>query len=378
MLLGVHLTLLIGPTIAVPAPVQLTEALQSVEVSHSDERQSGFQITFQIGRSGPADLLDYALVSNPLVKPFNRVVVIVTFSATPVVLMDGIITHQQVSPSNQPGTSTMTLTGEDVSVMMDREEKSAEHPAQDETIIALKLIASYAQYGLIPMVLPPPVIDPPIPIERTPVQQATDLQYLKQMAARYGYVFYITPGPAPLTNTAYWGPPVRLGVPQSALTVNMGAETNVESFNVRNNALEPTMVEGKVQDRTTNQSMPVQTFASLRPPLAAFPAWLVNQANARRVQFRESGVNTAQAFGRAQGITDASIDAVVAEGDLDATRYGNLLQPRGLVGVRGAGYLHDGFWYVKSVTHTIRKGQYKQHFTLSREGLGSTVPMVIP
>ncbi|HYP19096.1 MAG TPA: hypothetical protein VEY08_03400, partial [Chloroflexia bacterium] len=187
-----------------------------------------------------------------------------------------------------------------------------------------------------------------------------------------------TPGPAPLTNTAYWGPPVRLGIPQSALTVNMGAETNVESFNVRNNALEPTMVEGKVQDRTTNQSMPVQTFASLRPPLAAFPAWLVNQANARRVQFRESGVNTAQAFGRAQGITDASIDAVVADGDLDATRYGNLLQPRGLVGVRGAGYLHDGFWYVKSVNHTIRKGQYKQHFTLSREGVGSTTPMVIP
>ena len=68
------------------------------------------------------------------------------------------------------------MTGEDVSVMMDLEEKSAEHPAQDETIIALKLIASYAQYGLIPVVIPPVVIDPPIPIERTPVQQGTDLE----------------------------------------------------------------------------------------------------------------------------------------------------------------------------------------------------------
>src|SRR5690348_4577101 len=246
MLLGVHLTLLIGPTIAVPAPIQLTEALQSVRVSHSDDRQSGFEITFQIGRSGPADMLDYALVSNPLLKPFNRVVIVVTFSATPRVLMDGIITHQQMSPSDQPGASTMTITGEDISVMMDRKEQSAEHPAQDETIIALKLIAKYAQYGLIPLVIPPPVLDPPIPIERTPVQQATDLQYLKQMAARYGYVFYITPGPAPLTNTAYWGPPVRAGIPQSALTINMGPETNVDSFHVRNNALEPTVVEGKV------------------------------------------------------------------------------------------------------------------------------------
>jgi hypothetical protein len=378
MLLGVHLTLLIGPTIAVPAPIQLTEALQSVRVSHSDDRQSGFEITFQIGRSGPADMLDYALVSNPLLKPFNRVVIVVTFSVMPRVLMDGIITHVQVSPSDQPGAATMTIIGEDVSVMMDRKEQSAEHPAQDETIIALKLIAKYAQYGLIPLVIPPPALDVPIPIERTPVQQATDLQYLKQMAARYGYVFYITPGPAPLTNTAYWGPPIRAGVPQSALTVNMGPETNVLSFNVRNNALEPTVVEGKVQDRTTNQSLPVQTFASLRPPLAAFPAWVANAANLRHVQFRESGVNTVQAFARAQGTMDASVDAVVAVGDLDATRYGNLLQPRGLVGVRGAGYLNDGFWYVKSVDHTVRKGMYQQHFTLSREGVGSTTPTVIP
>lgn len=378
MLLGVHLTLLIGPTVAVPAPVILSEALDRVEVTHSDEGQSGFQITFRVGRSGPLGLPDYALLANPLLKAFNRVILVVTFSATPRVLMDGIITHVQFNPSNQPGASTLTLTGEDVSIMMDREEKSVEHPAQDETLIALKLIATYAQFGLIPMVIPPLVIDPPIPIERIPVQQATDLQYLRQLARRHAYVFYITPGPVPFTNTAYWGPPVRLGVPQSALTLNMGPETNIESFNVRNNALEPTLVEGQVQDRLTNQSLPVQTFASLRPPLAVFPAWLINAANLRRTQFRESGVNAAQAFARAQAMTDNSIDAVVAEGTLDALRYGKLLEPRALVGVRGAGYLHDGFWYVKRVKHVVQQGKYTQDFTLTREGLGSTTPVVVP
>lgn len=377
-LLGIQLTLLIGPTVAAPAPPLLLEALQNVEVTHSDDGQSGFQITFEIGRSGPADMLDYALVSNPLLKVFNRVVLIVTFNAMPRVLFDGIITHQQLTPGNRPGEATFTITGEDLSVMLDLEEKSVEHPAQDETVIAQKLIASYAQYGLIPKVIPPTVLDPPLAIERVPVQQDTDLQYLKKMAERYGYVFYITPGPAPLTNTAYWGPPERLGVPQAALSLNMGPATNIDSFNVRNNALGPTLLEGKIQDRTTNQSMPVQTFSSLRPPLAALPAWQVNQPNVRRKQFRHSGVNTMQAFAQAQGMTDASIDAVVAEGELDALRYGNLLQPRGLVGVRGAGYLHDGLWYVKRVTHTIRKESYKQRFTLTREGLGSTVPVVIP
>lgn len=376
--LGIHLTLLIGPTVAVPAPPPLTEALQSVEVTHSDEARSGFQITLQVGRSGPLDLLDYSLLNNPLLKPFNRVILIVTVDATPHVLMDGIITHQQLSPGTQPGTSTLTATGEDVSVMMDLEEKAAEHPAQDETLIALKLIGSYAQYGLIPIVIPPVVIDPPIPIERVPVQQVTDLGYLKQMAGRFGYVFFVTPGPAPFTNIAYWGPSPRLGVPQRALSVNMGPQTNVDSLSFQNNGMAPTLVAGKVQDRTTNQSMPVQTFASTRPPLSSQPAWLVNQPNVRKSQFRGDGLNVAQAFARAQGVTDASADAVSGEGQLDALRYGDLLQARGLVGVRGAGYSYDGFYYVKRVTHTIRKGQYKQRFSLSRDGVGATTPVVIP
>jgi hypothetical protein len=375
-LLGIHLTLLIGPTIPVPAPLMLIEALQSVEVTHSDEGRSGFQITFQMGRSGPQDLLDYPLLSIPLLKPCNRVILIVTFNATPRVLMDGIITNHQLSPSDDPGASTLTITGEDVSVMMDMEERPAEHPAQDEALIAKMIILRYAQYGLIPLVIQPPTIDQPDPTKRVPVQQQTDLEYLSDMAQRYGYVFYIIPGPAPLTNTAYWGPTIRTGMPQRALSVNMGPQTNVKSINFQNNALSPTLFSGNVQDSDTNQSMPVQTFTSTRPPLSSQPA-LLTQSCVRQRQFRaEAGLNTMQAFARVQGMTDASTDVITVNGELDALRYGDLLQARGLVGLRGAGYNYDGKYYVKRVTHTIKKGEYSQRFSLTREGVGATSPMV--
>jgi hypothetical protein len=376
-ILGTTLTLLIGPTVAVPAPPTVIENLRRVEVTTSDDARSGFQLTFDAGRSGPLDAIDYPLLVNPLLKPFNRVILLVVFGALPRVLMDGIITHQELSPGSRPGTSTLSVTGEDVSVMMDLEEKSAEHPAQDETIIANLLILQYAQYGLIPTVIPPLAIDPPIPIERVPVQQGTDLQYLKQMADRHGYVFYVSPGPAPFMNMAYWGPPPRLGVPQRALSVDFGPETNVDSISFRTNALAPTRVTGNIQDRTTNQAVPVQTFASTRPPLSSQPA-LLAQSSVRTTQLRSSGLNAMQAFARAQGITDASTDVLTAEGQLDALRYGDLLQPRGLAGLRGAGYAHDGFYYVKRVKHSIARGEYKQQFTLTREGSGSISPAVIP
>ncbi len=376
-LLGVHLTMLVGPGVPLPAPPMLGEALHSVEVTHDDSGTSGFQIVFRVGRSGPTDLLDFALAGNPLLRPFNRVVLIATFNTVPKVLMDGMITQQQLSPSNQPGQATLSLTGEDLSVMLDMQERSVEHPAQDETVIVNKILLGYAQYGLIPMVLPPPTLDIPLPVERTPVQQGTDLAYLREMAARYGYVFYITPGPAPMSNTAYWGPPIRAGFPQRALSVNMGPETNVEQVSFRYNALAPTLSEGQVQDRVSNRTLPVMTPLSTRAPLASQPAWLVNQPNVRRTQFRDSGLSAAQAFARAQGETDASMDEVlVANGEVDALKYGDLLTPRALVGLRGVGFQHDGLYYVKSVTHRIQPGDYRQSFTLTREGQGSTLPVL--
>jgi hypothetical protein len=377
-LLGIHLTLMLGPTVAVPAPLPIMEALQNVEVTHNDQGRSGLQITFAVGRSGPMELMEYGLLANPLLRPMNRVVLVVTFNVVPQVLFDGIITHRQLSPSQQPGTSTLTITGEDVSVMMDLEEKVHEHPAQVEPIIIAQLLLPYMQYQVVPMVIPPLALDVPIPLYRTPVFVGTDYAYLQEMARRYGYVFHVSPGPLPLMNRAYWGPPNRLDVPQRALSVNMGAESNVDSINFQYNALEATTVSG--QGFAFGKALPVQTVTSLRmPPLASMPP-LIAQGRMRSSLLREpDSAGYVAAFARAQGRTDASMDQVLtASGELDAVRYGHLLRARGLVGLRGAGVSHDGFYYVKSVTHSIRQGEYKQRFSLTREGLGALTPVVPP
>ena len=64
---------------------------------------------------------------------------------------------------------------------------------------------------------------------------------------------------------------------------------------------------------------------------------------------------------------------MTATGSLDVTRYGGVLGARKLVGVRGAGLPYDGLFYVKSVSHEIERGSYKQRFTLARNGLLPTV-----
>src|SRR5262249_57174388 len=128
----------------------------------------------------------------------------------------GIITHHQYAPSNDPGASTLTVSGRDVSVMLDLEEKNQNYDNQPDSVIFTTIIGSYGQYGLVPQPTPTNVV--PLMTERTPSQQATDLRFIQSLAERNGFVFYVEPISVG-ANLAYFGPEIRAGVPQPALTV---------------------------------------------------------------------------------------------------------------------------------------------------------------
>ncbi|MNY65111.1 hypothetical protein D3C86_2023260 [compost metagenome] len=74
----------------------------------------------------------------------------------------------------------------------------------------------------------------------------------------------------------------------------------------------------------------------------------------------------------------SSADAVTADGSLNVLRYGHVLKSRQLVGVRGAGLAFDGLYYVKRVDSSLKAGEFRQQFSLARNGLISTLPLVPP
>jgi hypothetical protein len=377
-ILGVRLNLLIGrEPFAAPAPPSVLEALADVEVTHSDRERSGFRLTFAIGRSGPLDFLDFDLVGSPLLQEKSRVVLTVLFNITPRVIMDGIVTRRDLVPGDAPGEARLVLSGHDLSLVLDREHKTVEHPAQDETVIVNKIAGSYARYGLVPKVVPPTVIDPPIPIERTPQQACTDWGYLQRMAKRFGYVTYVEPGPAPLTNTLYWGPPVRPDLPQKPLNVNLGPITNVINVSAAADALATTLVETKVKDPRTGQDVPVLAAFSTRPPLGLLQTALLDLGSLRKVRMPTSGLSPTRAMAWAQGLLDASTDdSITVSGTLDSVKYNDVLRAGRHVDLRGVGFQFDGTYLTRSVTHQVTRGAYTQDFSLSRAELGARSPLV--
>ncbi len=374
---SVRLTLWIGPSVPAPAPPELMASLQSVEVTRQSD-VSGFQLAFNARRSSGVSP-ELSLLNGSLLQPGSRVLIMLSLGALPQVLMDGIITHQQLTPGGN-GETLLSVTGEDISVMMDLLDLPMEYPGLGDMEIALMVLAKYAALGIIPEVIPTPTSLASLPIESTPQQSGTDRQYLQSLASRHGYVFFVRPGPAPMTNIAYWGPVDRTGLPQKTINVDLGPATNVETINFAYNALAPTQVYGAVSDEDMETILPVLTITGLRPPpLSSRPPLIFNQPFVRKQMLDYQGSSWIEAQALAQSITDRSLDdAVTATGSLNVLRYGGLLTSPGLVGVRGAGFSYDGLYYVKSVTYRIALGQVSQEFTLTREGVGSTVPGVTP
>jgi hypothetical protein len=290
-------------------------------------------------------------------------------------------------------------------------EISFDYPHMGDFLIVEAVLAKYLVFKILPDAQPS--LADIVPFSFVPQQNGTDRSYLQDLATKHGYRFYVTPGPGKGWNKAYWGPPDLGATPQTALTVDMGPLTNVESIQFGENVLAPTITYGMVPQTTipppVPQRLPVGAFASTRSPaLAADPVLgsysdsivelfadpITALSKLLELQVRGSLFQTTnlgpaqdqslgilQALPTAAGLTNDSTDEVLtAQGRLTTSRYGAVLNAPGVVTVRGAGYDCDGLYYVKEVQHSIdtRPGSwdYTQDFTLTREGTGSTIKEV--
>lgn len=373
MVQGIHLTLMIGPALPAPAPRAVVDALQSVEVTSGRDR-SGFQLSFAVSKDSP--LLTTLLPAGYFDPLTTRVVLMVSLGGMPHVLMDGLVTRQELAPSSEPGQSTLTVTGDDLSAAMDLIELVLPYPNMSDTVQAYTVLARYAALGVVPVVIPGFIPEQPIMTDKIESQNGTDLTHLRRIAEANGFVFYLEPGPLPGQSIAYLGPDIRIPVPQPALSVNMDAHTNVESMSFSLDGLAKETMLVTIDDPITGRiptPIPIPAVSIFQPPLGARPS-----PPLKTVLSRDNGGNSVpftikQALGR---MLKGSANAITVQGSLDVLRYGHVLRSRMLVGLRGAGLAYDGLYYVDSVTHKLKRGEFKQSFQLSRDGLISLTPKV--
>ena len=209
--------------------------------------------------------------------PLMRVVLVVTINGT------ARIDHRRRRPPTsrrspaRAASSQLVVKGKDLSALMDMIEiPGLPFPAMPPSVRVLLILAKYAALGVIPMVIPEHPRHPAAADRSRSRSSAAPTTPTSRSSPREaGYVFYLEPGPAPGTSKAYWGPEIRVGAPQPALTTDMDAQTNVEqlSFNFDKESEEDAdrLLPGAVQQGADRHADPRHHAAqsAARPGAAA-------------------------------------------------------------------------------------------------------------
>ncbi len=370
------LSLYIGPAYPAAVGQDVIDALVSCRVTAETEGPSGFQLVFELAKSSPLHTLFLVSAGAPI--PMVRVVIAAKVNGIEQVLIDGVMTNHEVRPGTTPGNARLTITGDDLTRVLDYIDFSfIRYPALPDFARVTLILAKYAFLGIIPKVIPSVLIDVPIPTEKIPAHQGKDLGYIRQLAERVGYVFYMQPTDKVGVSEAYWGPEVRTGPVDPALSDDMDAHRNVETLTGSFNSQAGKIPLVFIQNPQTKVPIPIPIpdVTPLNPPLGVV----------RPIPLRLEPITETAKYNPIQGAliglakaARAAANVVRMEGTLDVRAYGRLLRPRRLVGVRGAGAAFNGLHYVESVTTTFAEGSLKQQFRLSRDGLLPTVAEVTP
>ena len=362
------LSLMIGTVTPNEAPRSVMEALTQVSVTCGSK--GSFSLSFATSKQ--SELLT-ELLPGGYFDPPSRVVISATLNGTTTVLMDGVITTQEVVPSDESGKSVLSIKGDDLTRILDLIDFSGiiPYPAMPAEARIMLMIAKYAPlYGIVPMVIPSVLLLVDNPLERIDSQTGTDLAYINSLAERAGYTFFIVPGPEPGMSIAYWGPKLRASIPflptPTPFAIDWDGSSNVESLQFSFDGFHNVqyVVMYKIADVPVPLPIPVPGITPLSPPLGSKLPFPLNWQ-----QLELSAYNPIQAAAVALARAADASYGITGSGTLDVLRYGSILSPRTVVQVQGAGSTFDGDYFVDSVTHTIKPGSYKQNFSLIRNAL---------
>jgi len=357
-----------------PVPRAVMEALTEVSVSigAGGTSPSGFDLKFATSKLSQ---ITTQLLPSGYFDPPTRVVIAATLSGSTTVLMDGVITQQDVVPSDESGKSVLSIKGEDLTRMMDLKDFGSliAYPSMAAEARVAQMVAKYSHtYGITPHIIPAVLLDVPHRNATIPQQSGTDLAYINTLAERVGYTFYLQPGPTPGISTAYWGPKLQtfpsLPTPPP-LAIDWDGRSNVESLQFSFDGFKKTHFVASTQVPDVQDPLklriPIPDVKELSPPLGQKDPKLLKVTPLVGL----SGYNRTEARVIALAKAADSGNMISGQGTLDVLRYGAILPARTVVQVQGAGITYDGKYYVSTVTHTIKPGSYKQTFTLQRNRL---------
>jgi len=311
-------------------------------------------------------------------------------------IFDGYVTSVKVNLSSDPQGSVIEVTALDTSVLMSLEEKVTTYTNMADSDIVQQVVGAY---GVTVQADTTPTVHQDN--DTTIIQRGSDIQFVRELAARNGMEFYFETDSSSGEVTAYFQAPQLSGTPQPDLAVQFGDQSNLKSFSAFLNGQRPLSVKtqqtdirsgspnlGQAGDTQLDQLGATGSNDLIGGQLGSLVSPQDTQAQMLLLAPPTSDATELQTI--AQSVRDEAAWVITANGEVNTDAYQNVLRPHRLVLIKGAGSPYSGKYYVHRVMHELKSdGSYTQHFEARRNardvdgseqfgggGLGISIPGV--
>ncbi len=338
-----------------PELIQARKLIVSERISEA----TTFQIQYDLDISEG----DIPLLTDGRLDAGSELSVLVPIDGQIHCLVKGPVHKQQVRLRHGGAGSTLEVFGSDTSIIMDRETRSAIWADLTDSDAVQTILSKYGYTSDVQT-----TSAGHYEAKHTLVQRDSDLRFVRRLARRNGYLFWISCD-AQGTETAHFKRPPLRGGPSAELVINL-ASPRIQTLDITWDAERPTSIEGSQLDLNTLSEMNGAVATTPQPILGTQGLQAIT-GDTRSIHLAAPADDTGDLTARGEGALIEADWFTQATCQTSLDTLGTLVRAHTLVKVRGAGSRHSGDYFVAGVRHTIDAESHRMEMELWRNGWGS-------
>lgn len=322
--------------------------------------QIGEATQYRLNYSIDIQEADYPMLVDGRLEPGVEIAVLATTNAGTECLVKGPIYGQDITLKHGGAGSVLTVMGADNSITMDRDDNIVQWADVTDSDAVTSILSSY---GFTPDVQSTAASHPTN--KHTLIQRDTDLDFIKRLARRNGYLFWLSCDEHGI-ETAHFKPAPVDGNPEQDLIINLDGAT-LDDLSIHWDVERPTGISSSQLDLNTLSNIDGSVSESAQTLLGNQN--LQSIAGGTRTAHLSAPVNdSADLHARGAGVLNESNWFIRAHCATSAVKLGAIIRAHQLVNVRGAGSRYSGSYFVSSVRHLIDATTHIMQINLVRNG----------
>jgi len=294
-------------------------------------------------------------------------------------LIQGYITNIAFHIDKDEKKSYVDISGMDATVLMNLQEKLVAWEDKPDSDIAKDI---FSRYGFDTEIEDTSTTTPQSESTFTTVQRGSDIEFLKRLAARNGFDCFLKTDYDKNKTVGYFRKRNLELKPQKDLAVQFGPSgNNVQSIDFTVDALRPLSVDMRQKDAFSEEVKEVTIEDSKLPKIGKQNLQELVAPNIARMASGEklfpkvvlSRHVTSEPHimeTEARSVFDDGSWFITAKGTVNAEVYGQVLNAKGTVLIKGADEDFSGKYYVTKVVHKFKPESYVQEFEAKKNAIG--------